>query len=191
MTLLVKLFITFFKIGLFGFGGGYAMIPLISDEITRNQWLTESEFIQIIGIAEMTPGPIAVNSATFVGYRLNGIPGSLVATLGVTMPSLLILIFISTFFFKYYKHPLVDRIFWGIRPVIAGLVFSAVLILARTTFLVGGAWPASGWPMLEPATLVSFVVILGLAYGFKKKIHPILYIVIAGVIGFASYFVVG
>ncbi len=102
----LDLFLSFFKIGLFSFGGGYAMIPLIQKEITRNGWITPSEFVDIIAIAEMTPGPIAVNSATFVGYKTAGLFGGLVATIGVALPSAMLIFLIADFIQKYKTHPL-------------------------------------------------------------------------------------
>jgi chromate transporter len=107
----LQLFASFFKIGLFSFGGGYAMITLISDEIAKHHWLLQSEFVRIIGIAEMTPGPIAVNSATFIGYKTAGILGATLATAGVALPSLLIILFASSFFFKNAEHPLMKKKF--------------------------------------------------------------------------------
>jgi len=94
----LKLLFTFFKIGLFSFGGGYAMIPMIEKEIEANKWLTSDEFVDIIAISEMTPGPISVNSATFVGYKTAGIFGGMFATLGVALPSLILILIISHFF---------------------------------------------------------------------------------------------
>src|SRR5690606_18104282 len=120
-----KLFITFFKIGIFSFGGGYAMIPFIEKEIQAPNWLTSAEFVDIIAIAEMTPGPVSINSATFVGFKTAGFFGGLSATLGVAMPSLLLILLISQFFFKYREHPVNKAIFYGIRPVVAGLILSA------------------------------------------------------------------
>lgn len=131
----LSLFITFFKIGLFSFGGGYAMIPMIEKEIESHKWLSSSEFIDIIAIAEMTPGPIAVNSATFVGFKTAGVLGGLFATLGVALPSLIIVLLISQFFFKYFNHPIKDSIFYGVRPVIAGLIFSAAIFVAKTALI--------------------------------------------------------
>ena len=99
----LRLFFSFFKIGLFSFGGGYAMIPMIQKEIEINGWLAASEFVDIIAIAEMTPGPIAINSATFVGYKTAGFFGGMVATMGVALPSIILVFIVSSFFFKIQK----------------------------------------------------------------------------------------
>lgn len=177
----LELFFSFFKIGLFSFGGGYAMIPLISTEILKNGWLLESEFIQILGIAEMTPGPIAVNSATFVGFKTAGIFGAFSATLGVALPSLLIILFISSFFFKNSKHPLMKLVFKGIRPVIAGLILSAAIVIGKSTLIHK---TINGGSIVNYKTIIIMVIILGLA--LKTKIHPIVLIIISGVLGFAT-----
>ncbi len=158
------LFFAFFKIGLFSFGGGYAMIPLISEEIANHGWMNEAEFLRIIGIAEMTPGSIAINAATFIGFQTAGLPGALVASLGVLLPSLLIILFISAFFFKYSRHPLMKKIFSGIRPVVTGLIFSAGLLIAKEV-------------IFEIRTLIVFLALLVLIK--FVKIHPIMLIVLA------------
>ncbi|MGV8979706.1 chromate transporter [Clostridium sp.] len=174
----LQLFTSFFKIGLFSFGGGYAMITLISDEIVKHHWLLQSEFIRIIGIAEMTPGPIAVNSATFIGYKTAGMLGAASATLGVALPSLLIILFAASFFFKNSEHPLMKKIFYGIRPVIAGLILTAALTISKSTLVKK---TTSGGISFNYWTLIIAVVIAGLA--LKTKIHPILLIIISGVLG--------
>ncbi|SKC83585.1 chromate transporter [Maledivibacter halophilus] len=175
----IELFISFFKIGLFSFGGGYAMIPLISKEIESHGWLTPSEFVEIIGIAEMTPGPIAVNSATFVGAKAVGVLGSIVATLGVALPSLLIILLISGFFFRNSNSPLSKLIFYGVRPVIAGLIISASFFIAKTSFFEEGIISLSSINYI--AIIISvFILILSL----KSKIHPIVLIIMSGVLGF-------
>lgn len=180
----LKLFITFFKIGLFSFGGGYAMISLISEEIIKNQWLLESEFVRIIGIAEMTPGPIAVNSATYIGYTTAGVLGAASATLGVAMPSLLIILFLSSFFFKNSEHPLMKMILYGIRPVIAGLIVVAAITISKTTIVKESVSGLS----FNYWTLIIAAIIL--VIDLKTKIHPILLIVISGVLGACTLIIV-
>lgn len=133
----IKLLLTFLKIGLFSFGGGYAMIPMIEKEIEGNGWLSASEFFDIVAIAEMTPGPIAVNSATFVGYKTAGFLGGLTATIGVVIPSLVLILIISRFFFKFQKHPLNTAVFYGVRPVIAGLIATAAIFVSETAIFKG------------------------------------------------------
>lgn len=130
----LQLFYTFFKIGLFGFGGGYAMLSMIQGEVvTRYGWLTAQEFTDIVAISQMTPGPIGINSATYVGYTTiadcygtsYGILGSIIATFAVVLPSFLLMLTISKFFLKYQKHPSVEAVFSGLRPAVVGLLASA------------------------------------------------------------------
>lgn len=177
----LKLFVEFFKIGLFTFGGGYAMIPLMTDTIEKNQWISSGEFTQIIAIAEMTPGPIAINSATFIGQKVAGIGGSLAATLGVAAPSLLIILFISKVFFTYSDHPLMKSIFKGIRPVVAGLVLAAGFSIGYTVLFTSPENPFH----LNYVTLLAMAILLIIM--LKGKLHPMLLIFIAAIIGFLTY----
>lgn len=136
--LFLQLFYTFFKIGLFGFGGGYAMLSMIQGEVvTRYGWLTSQEFTDIVAISQMTPGPIGINSATYVGYTTiaahygtsMGVLGSCIATFAVVLPSFILMLTISKFFLKYQKHPAVEAVFSGLRPAVVGLLASAALVL--------------------------------------------------------------
>src|SRR5690606_18100447 len=136
MGILIKLFTTFFKIGAFSFGGGYAMLPLIEEEVIQvNNWIKPTEFIDILAISEMTPGPIAVNSATFLGYKVAGVMGSAVSTLGVIFPSFIVMSIIFHFIYKFKESPYVDWVFKGIRPVVLGLIASAAVTVAKSTFI--------------------------------------------------------
>lgn len=132
----LELLLTFFKIGLFTVGGGYAMLPLMQEEIVQRQWLKASEFVDIIAIAEMTPGAIAVNTATFVGYRMAGIPGSVAATAAIALPSLLIIIMLAAFWERHREHPRMKGLFGGIRPAVAGLIAGAAYVIGRTALLM-------------------------------------------------------
>lgn len=139
-----KLFLSFFKIGLFGFGGGYAMISFIQDEVVRkNGWVSSSEFTDIIAVSQMTPGPVGINSATYCGYTalmndmaINpnahewmGILGSIVATFSLVLPSFILMLTISMFLMKYRKHPVVEMVLSGLRPAVVGLLAAAALCL--------------------------------------------------------------
>lgn len=131
-TTLFNLFITFSKIGAFTIGGGYAMLPLIQREVIENhQWLPEDEFTELLAIAEMTPGPVAVNTASFVGYRTAGLLGSTFATLGVVLPSFTIILLIAIFFPHFSSHPVVERLFYGIRPAVVALIGYALYNLGQ------------------------------------------------------------
>lgn len=134
-----QLFITFFSIGLFGFGGGYGMLSLIQSEVVHHwHWMTTSEFTDIVAISQMTPGPIGINSATYCGYtavhnagmgNFPAILGSLTATFALVLPSLILMIVISRMFLKYMKTPLVQSVFIGLRPAVVGLLGAATLLL--------------------------------------------------------------
>ena len=132
MKKLFELFYAFFKIGLFTFGGGLAMIPLIQSEVVdKKKWLTDDEMLDMIAIAESTPGVIAVNTATYVGYRIGKFWGSLFATIGVVLPSLIIIIIIAFFFDDFLEIPVVDAIFRGVRIGVAVLIFNAAAKLYK------------------------------------------------------------
>ncbi|HHX24726.1 MAG: chromate transporter [Tepidanaerobacteraceae bacterium] len=188
----LTLFTSFIKIGLFSFGGGYAMIPLIQKEIESHGWLSASEFVDIIAIAEMTPGPVAVNSATFVGYKAAGVLGGLVATIGVSLPSLILILIVSTFFFKFKDHPVKNIIFYGLRPVIVGLIFAAAIFVAQTTFFSNSITLSDLSNLIKnPLNFIDiksiFIFVLTLISLVKFKIHPILIIMASGVLGFILY----
>jgi len=135
VTNLLDIFISFFKIGAFSFGGGYAMLPLIQEEVIEiHKWLTNKEFIDVLAIAEVTPGPIAINSATFLGYKVADVLGSLVATIAVVTPSFIIILTIAHFFNKFKDSKYVGWAFEGIRPVVLGLIASAGVTVGRDTF---------------------------------------------------------
>ena len=127
----LQLFYAFFKIGLFGFGGGYAMLSMIQGEVvTRYDWVSTQEFTDIVAISQSTPGPIGINAATYVGFTATGsIWGSVIATFAVVLPSFILMLTISKFFLKYQKHPAVEAVFSGLRPAVVGLLASAALVL--------------------------------------------------------------
>lgn len=128
----LQLFMTFLKIGAFTFGGGYAMIPLIQKEVVeKNNWLTEKDISDVIAIAETTPGPIAINAATFVGYKTKGTKGAFAATLGVVLPSFFIILLIALVFQKYMKYEIVEHAFWGVRIAVVALMTKAFLTMLK------------------------------------------------------------
>ena len=130
--MLWQLLITFFKIGAFTFGGGYAMIALLEGElVSKKKWVTQEEFLDIVAIAESTPGPVAINSATFIGYKMAGTIGSVMATLGTVLPSFMIIYVISLFFDKFLKLKVVANAFKGIQAGVVYLIFSAGLKLFK------------------------------------------------------------
>lgn len=128
----LRLFLTFFKIGAFTFGGGYAMIPLIQREVVENKkWLSDKDVSDVVAIAETTPGPIAINAATFVGYKTNGIMGAIASTLGVVLPSFLIISLVALAFKKYMKYEIVANAFWGVRIAVVALMVKALISMFK------------------------------------------------------------
>ena len=133
----IQLFLSFFKIGLFGFGGGYAIISLIQHEIEVHGWMTQSEFTDIIAISQMTPGPIGINSATYVGYTASGtVLGSIIATFAIVLPSFLIMLTLVRFFFALQGNKYLEWAFLGLRPAVIGLIgAAAILLMNRDNFI--------------------------------------------------------
>ena len=181
--LYLQLFYTFFKIGLFGFGGGYAMLSMIQGEVvTRYEWLTPQEFTDIVAISQMTPGPIGINSATYVGFTATGsVWGSIIATLAVVLPSFILMLAISKFFLKYQKHPAVEAVFSGLRPAVVGLLASAALILMNTENFSSPKEDMYSF-------IVSCIIFLVAFVGTRKyKVNPIVMIIVCGIAGFILY----
>ncbi|ACB83830.1 chromate transporter [Natranaerobius thermophilus] len=171
--LLLDLFITFVKIGLFSFGGGYVMIPLIREEIINTKgWLSETVFLDVIAIAEMTPGPIAINSATFVGFQVAGFWGAVVSTLGVITPSIILILISAKFLQKYYHKVQIKNFFAGVRPAVIGLILSAGIVIAQSA-------------VVDLKGL--FIAVLVLIIMIVKQPHPILMILVSGVLGLILY----
>ena len=127
----LQLLWVYLKIGLFGFGGGYAMLSLIQYEVVEHhQWLTSQEFTDIVAISQMTPGPIGINSATYIGYTATGsVWGAALATTAVCLPSFILVLLVSRFLLKNHNNPYIKSIFMGLRPVVVGLIASAALLL--------------------------------------------------------------
>jgi chromate transporter len=173
MMELFNLYFVFAKVGLFTFGGGYAMIPLIQREVIIDRaWITMAEFTDMIAIAEVTPGPIAVNTATFVGYRLFGVFGGIIATLGVVTPSIIIILIIAALLDRYQTSSVIGKIFNNIRPGVVAIILGAGFIIGKETLVD------------FKGLLIAAGVFAGLA---SKKLHPILIIFIAALIGLWLY----
>ncbi|HYE82338.1 MAG TPA: chromate transporter [Clostridia bacterium] len=171
MHKLFELFMVFFKIGAFTIGGGYAMVPLIQEEIcSRKKWSSDEEFLDIIAIAQSLPGVLAVNTASILGYKLFGIPGVLAAVLGAVLPSFMIILVIAVFFTQFVKYEITERVFRGVRPAVASLMAFAVIKLGKK---VG---------------ISTFNIAIGLLVAALLifEVHPILIIVLSGIIGIAA-----
>ena len=166
---LITLLITFFKIGLFSFGGGYAMIPFMKREIIeKHGWLSLNEFMDIIGISQMTPGPVAINSATFVGYKTSGFLGSIFATTGMILVSFILVSIVSKVMTKFKESKYLKAALLGMKPVLIALILNAFIDLAKGAYI--------------DFKSIIVTLIIG-ACLFSKKVHPIVTIVIAAVLG--------
>lgn len=185
MLLYIELFLCFVQIGMFSVGGGYAAIPLIQSLVVEKyHWLTLTEFADIVTIAEMTPGPILINSATFVGIRVAGVIGAIVATIGSIFPSAIIVLTLAYLFKKYNSLPIVKGILNGLRPAVVALIASAGISLFVLT-LWGDTDPLDG---LSEVNLVGFVFFtLAFIILRKFKASPILVILGTGVVGMFFY----
>lgn len=192
--LLIELFMTFFKIGLFSFGGGYGMLSVIQGEVvTRHGWMSMSEFTDIVAISQMTPGPIGINSATYVGYTAmqnayDSVPlsvaGSLVASLAVMLPSLVLMLIISRYLMKYSKSRGVNAVFRVLRPAVVGLIASAALLLMNSENY--------GTPTGEPLRFaVSVAITIAAFVAMRRKVSPILILLLSGIIGGLFYGLLG
>lgn len=173
MQLILDIFISFLKIGGFSFGGGYAMIPFIEKEIVNcHGWLSSKEFVDIIAIAEMTPGPIAINSSTFVGYKIAKLSGATAGTIGVILVSFILLIMTGKYLSRFKDSDNLKNIFTGIRPAVLGLIISAAISVGKTALI--------DFKSIIIAGTILFSIM-------KLKIHPILCVVMAGLIGYVVY----
>lgn len=132
--MIFDMFKTFFKIGAFTIGGGYAMIPIIQKEVVDNKkWIKEEEFLDAIAISQGSPGPIAVNLSIYLGYKLKGLKGALACALGTILPSFLIILLIATVFFQFRNNPIIEKVFLGIRPAVVALILAAVYKLIQSS----------------------------------------------------------
>ena len=170
-----QLICVYLKIGVFGFGGGYAMLSLIQFEIVeRYHWLTLQQFTDVVAISQMTPGPIGINSATYIGYTVTGnIWGAVIATVAVCLPSFLMVLFISYFFVKFKNNKYVNAAMSGLLPMSVALIGAAALLLMNKDNFI------------DYKSILIFVAAFSLTW--KYKVHPILMILLAGVMGFILY----
>ena len=184
----VQLFVTFFLIGLFTFGGGAAMLSLIQTQVvTKYAWLTEAQFTDIVAISQCTPGPIGINCATYTGYEVAGIAGSALATLALVLPSFIIFYGIIRLYNKYHSTSLFENVMSGLRPAVAGLIGAAALIL-MFRISMNGFLPQLSIIKENFADWTSWAI-LGVSFiaAFFFKVNPILLIIAGGIIGLLIY----
>lgn len=180
----LTLFWTFFKIGLFTFGGGYAMIPLIQSEVLAHGWMELEDLINFIAVSESTPGPFAINISTFIGAEMGGILGSLCATLGVVLPSFVIILFVAKIYDKFRQSKLVSGAMTGLKPAVIGLIGAAVVSVGENVFFYDGLTFDVFKTISFYISLAIFLVMLFLI--LKKKLHPIIIICISAAVGIAA-----
>ena len=180
---MIELFLAFFKIGLFTFGGGYAMIPLISQEVAAHGWLTAEQLVDFVAVSESTPGPFAVNIATFVGMRVHGVAGAALATLGVVLPSFLIILLVARFFRRFRQSFAVRGVLFGLKPAVVGLIGAAAVSVAAASLFPGG-WQTA--VLARPAFWVfAGIFAVSAVLIFRQKWHPIAVIGLSAALGVA------
>lgn len=179
----LDLFLTFFKIGLFTFGGGYAMLPFIQQEALAHAWLTEEEILDFVAVSESTPGPFAINMATFVGVEKAGVPGGIAATLGVVLPSFIVILIVAKCFIAFRNSKWVNAAMSGIRPAAIGLIGAAVCSVFLSVFVT----PVTAFAdLISCDYIVSAVIFAFVLFLLLKKKSPILGIGIAAAAGIAA-----
>ena len=176
----LELFLTFLKIGAFTFGGGYAMLPLIQEAVIEHNWLEQKALVDFIAVSESTPGPFAVNIATYVGTEVGGMPGAFCATMGVILPSFIIILIVAKCFEKFNNSRIVKGCMSGLKPAVVGLIGAAVISVGTTVFAPNGF----SIELLKNVSLyLSLIIFFTSIILSIKKVHPILIICISAVMG--------
>ena len=173
----LSLFLTFLKIGAFTFGGGYAMIPLIQQAVLSNEWLSQEELIDFIAISESTPGPFAVNVSTFIGMKTESLLGALCATVGVVLPSFVIILLVARMYDRFQNSRIVNGAMIGLKGVVVGLIGSSIITTAISVF----EDTVKTVNVKEMSATV--VLLIGLGVGLKRKINPIILIILSAIFG--------
>jgi chromate transporter len=177
----LQLFLSYLKIGFFGFGGGYAMLSLIQNEIVEQRgWLTTTQFADIVAVSQITPGPIAINSATYIGYEIGGVLGSVVATFAVCLPSLTLMLFLTRFFLRHRENRFIQSVVKAVGPVVVGMIASAALLMM---------FPVSG-KNENFVDVWSWILFAACLYGSYRKVNPILMIILSAAVGVLLYAIV-
>ena len=181
----MHIFYIFFKIGLFAFGGGYVILPMIYQDIQSFGLMEASEFSNIVALSQMTPGPIAINGATYVGFKSLGFLGAVSATIGVSLPAIIIIMIITLFINKFKESPIVQAVLSGIRPATVGMIASAVLFFANTSIFKEGFFSLSMFKNpIEFISIPSIIIfILTIICTVKFKMGPITLTVLGGILG--------
>ena len=186
--ILLELFLVFLKIGAFTFGGGYAMIAMMQAEAERRGWLTQEELVDFVALSESTPGPLAVNMATFIGSRTGGLPGAFCATFGAVLPSFVIILLAAKCYERFKSSKAVKGAMRGLKPAVIGMIAAAFLSVAGTVFFPDGIRLAACSSARFWLLLGLFVLSAVLAF---RKVHPILLIVLAAAVGIGAGYALG
>jgi len=181
MEILLELFLTFFKIGLFTFGGGYAMLPMIRQEVLAHNWMTIEDLVNFIAVSESTPGPFAINVSTYIGAETAGVAGSIAATSGVVLPSFIVILLVAQGYEKFRDSAIVKGVMSGLRPAVIGLIAAALFSVGKTVFV-----PAGRMPELAPTLFSIATAGIAMYLRMKKKVHPILVILLSALLGIAA-----
>ena len=186
----LQLFFSFLKVGSFAFGGGYAMLSLIGDAVLSHGWMSEGDFLSFLGVETLIPGPIVVNMATYIGYEQAGFLGALLATLGVVLPSFLIILIVAAFVRNLLKYPLVRVFITSMRPALSGLLSAVAVTMALTVFFgidtIKTTAIAFDWRSLVVLAMVVLIPYIWSRYR-KKEFSSILLVTIAGILGILLY----
>ena len=191
MNIYLQLFLEFFKTGLFAVGGGMATLPFLYDMAERTGWFTAAQLADMIAVSESTPGPIGVNMATYVGFTSAGVPGAVIAALGLVAPSLMVIMIVAAFLKAFRNSKYVNAAFYGLRPASTAMVASAGITVAMTTFVTGSLTALSDLATaIDWKGVVLAAVLLVLTRWIKatKKLHPILFIAASAVVGIVLKF---
>jgi len=186
MMLFLELFWTFFKIGAFTFGGGYAMLPLVQAAVIEKGWLSETQIVDFIAVSESTPGPFAINIATYVGSQMGGVLGSFMCTLGVVLPSFVIILLVAKFFEKFKNSKTVSGCMSGLKPAVIGLISSAVISIGTTVFFPAGIVLSVFGTAAFYVSLTIFGIMM---IASLKKVSPILIIIGSAVLGILAGYI--
>ncbi len=190
--ILFRLFFEFLKIGMFSVGGGMATLPFLYDMADETGWCTYSQIADMLAVSESTPGPIGINMATYVGYTIGGIPGALVATFGIILPGIFLVIIVTSILDKFRNNLYVEGAFYGLRPASTALITSAGLLVAKITFLNLDFYKASGAiaDLLNYKAVILAVILLIFTRWVKqtKDLHPAIFIGISAVVGIVFSF---
>ena len=182
----LQLFLTFLQIGAFTFGGGYAMIPMMREQVLAHGWLTSEKIVNFIAVSESTPGPFAVNMATYVGTETAGLFGAFCATLGVVLPSFIIILIIARIYLKFKENRFVAGAMNGLRPTVVALIASAVISIGAEVFFP----EAISFSVLKTAAFYISLFVFALTFILaRKKVSPVIIIIISAAIGIASGYI--